>query len=486
MPNLAPAAEVAAPTAPLLTPGETCWATARAGRFRVMVDAADYFAAARSAMLKARHSILMIGWDFDTRIKLEPGGTDHPGPPKLGRFLNWLARERPELRIRILKWDLGLLGSLARGETPFFLLDWMTGRRVRLKLDGAHPAAAAHHMKLMVIDDALAFCGGIDMTVGRWDTRGHEPDAKHRRTPGGSPCDPWHDATTCVDGAAAAKLAELARERWRRATSETLEPVTPAGDPWPDDLPVDLRDVEIGIARTIAEYDGHRQVAEIETLTFRAIAAARRHLYIESQYFASRRVAEAMVRRLAEPDGPEIVVINPESADGWLEQKTMDAARVRLLHLVRRADRYGRFRIFHPVNTAGTPIYVHAKIMVVDDRLLKIGSANMNNRSLGYDTECDLAVEGTTEAIRRAIVARRDDLLAEHLGCEAADVATALDGADGSLIRAIEALNTGSRRLVPLESRPLGPEEEALAETDLVDPERPTSLWRQLRSVARV
>jgi phospholipase D1/2 len=472
----------------LLQPGHTCWKLARADRLAVIVDAADYFRAAKSAILQAQHAVTLIGWDFDARIELEPQGQTLDGPNRIGRFLNWVARRKPGLEVRILKWDLGLLRSLSRGETPFFLLNWMGGKQIQLRLDGAHPAAAAHHMKLMVIDDALAFCGGIDITMGRWDTRDHGPDAPARHSPRGKRLGPWHDVTTCASGPLARALGEVARRRWHRATGETLgHPPVPAETPWPEGLEAEFRDIPVGIARTLAQYDEVPQVSEIEALTFRAIEAARRTLYIESQYFASRKVAEAIAARLQEPDGPEVVIVNPDTADGWLEAKAMDSARLRLVNLVRRADRYDRFRIFHPVNEAEQPIYVHAKVMVVDDALLKIGSANLNNRSMGYDTECDLAIEAAAAddpaAVRALITARRDDLLAEHLGRDAAEVTAAITAAGGSLIGAIEALNTGPKKLAPLPMRELTAGEEAIAETDLVDPERPTSLWRQFRSV---
>lgn len=439
---------------PLLVPGETCWRVARADKLAVLVDASDYFRTAKQAMLRARHSVILVGWDFDARITLEPQGQTLDGPNRVGAFLNWLAKRRKSLRIGILKWDLGMLQSLGRGETPAYFLRWLFGHRVRMKLDGAHPPSAAHHQKLLVVDDALAFCGGIDMTVGRWDTPEHAEDAPARHTPRGEPCPPWHDATTCADGPLAQALGELARERWKRATGEDWPAAPGEGPSWPEELEPLLQQVEVGIARTMAAYEEEPQVSEIEALTLRLIATARHSLYIESQYFASRRVAEAMAARLQEPDGPEILLINPESADGWLEQATMDAARVRLVHMVHRADRHGRFRILHPVNAAGTPIYVHAKIMIMDDRVLKIGSANLNNRSMGHDTECDLAVA--------AAVARH-----------------------GTLIGAMEALASGGRRLQPLPLRELSAAEETLAESDLVDPERPPSLKRQIRSLFR-
>lgn len=473
----------------ILAPGETCWEIHRANRFAVIVDAADYFLAAKAAILKARHSVILVGWDFDARISLHPHCDDLPGPDRIGNFLNWVVQERPGLEVKILKWDLGMLSSLARGETPFFLLGWMMRRRIKLKLDGAHPAAAAHHMKLMVIDDALAFCGGIDMTMGRWDMRSHAAHCPQRRSPRGKLLGPWHDVTTCVDGPLAKRLGDLARDRWQRATGERLEPSPPGNDPWPDAIRPDIRQVDVGIARTQAAYHDHPQIAEIEAVTFRAIAAARRSLYLESQYFASRKIANAIAARLREPDGPEVVLINPDSADGWLEAKAMDSARTRLLRMVRQADRHGRFRALYPVNEAGQGIYVHAKVMCVDDTLLKIGSANLNNRSLGYDTECDLVVEAAEGAagseVRAMIAERRNDLLAEHLGCRADEFEAALRSGKGSLIAAIEALNTGRKRLRDFRTEPLTADEELIAESELVDPERPSSLWHQVTSLFR-
>ncbi|MFD1331731.1 phospholipase D-like domain-containing protein [Methylopila musalis] len=469
----------------VLVPGDTCWRIARADRFAVIVDAADYYRAAKRAILSARRSVMLVGWDFDSRIELEPGGATIEGPNRLGPFLKFVADRRPEVHIRLLKWNLSLIETLGRGETPIYLLQWMMRKNITLKMDAEHPPIAAHHQKIVVIDDTLAFCGGIDMTLGRWDTREHRAHDERRRSPWGRALPPWHDATTCVDGEAALALGDIARERWRRATGETLEPASCGEeecDPWPERLSPTLTGVDVGVARTVGAFNGQTQIVEVEKLTLAAIAAAKRTLYVESQYFASRAVAEAMARRLAEPDGPEIVVVNPESQDGWLEEATMGAARAKLMRMVRRADVHDRFRIFWPATPEGEPIYVHAKILAVDDRLIRVGSSNLNNRSMGFDTECDLAIEAgeDDEDLRAAIARLRDDLLAEHLGAAPEEVAAAIDR-EGSLIRAIETLAGEGRRLVPLEAREVGEIEDALSETDLVDPERPPGLWRRLR-----
>jgi phosphatidylserine/phosphatidylglycerophosphate/cardiolipin synthase-like enzyme len=462
--------------------GETLWRRPHADRVAVIVDAAEFFKHARNAMLKAEKSIIMIGWDFDSRIDLVPGKATDGAPEKLGRFLNWLSKRREDLDIRLLKWDVGLINSITRGETPVYLLRWLFSKRVQLKLDSAHPPLSAHHMKLLVIDNKIAFCGGIDMTVGRWDTRDHLDQDKRRRSPMGFAQGPWHDATTCISGDAAAALGDLAGVRWEHATDEKLEVVEASSDPWPDELDVDFHNVHLGIARTLPEYDEQPQVSEIEATKLAIIKGAVKTLYIESQYFASRIIAEAIAERLDADDGLEVVVINPEGAEGWLEAKAMDSARIRLAKLVQTADRHGRFRLLYPVNDKRTSIYVHAKIMIADDRILKLGSANLNNRSMGYDTECDVIIEAGDgdDPVSATITRLRNELIAEHLGCDPSEIARQMDK-HGSLIQAIDALNKTDRRgLVAVKMRDLTADEEMFAESDVADPERPTGVAKRL------
>ncbi|WP_246718711.1 phospholipase D-like domain-containing protein [Microvirga terrestris] len=468
-------------TVQVLRPGHTCWCIEQADRVALIVDAADYFQAAQSAMLKAQHSILMIGWDFDTRIDLDPtGGTDEY-PRHLGAFLTWLVDTKPDLHVNILKWDLGMVKALWRGTTLFRVAQWAMHERITFKLDGAHPPGAAHHHKIVVIDDAVAFCGGIDMTGDRWDTSEHrDADPRRRRPFTRRAYGPWHDATTAVSGAAAKALGDHARERWERASGEVLAPPPAVSDPWPDGLPVDMADVAVAIARTIPAYDTQPEVREIEALYLAAIAAARRSVYFESQYFASRAVAEAIARRLGEPDGPEFVIVNPESAEGWLEEETMGSARARLLAMLRRSDRFGRLRVYTPVTEGEQPIYVHAKIMIMDDRLLRVGSSNLNNRSMGYDTECDLALETDDDTqVAHVIRSFRARLLAEHLGTSPEQV-FAVMAERRSLIAAIDALSGPGRSLRPFDPPRINDAEKALADHELLDPERPRSLWHAL------
>ena len=446
----------------------------RASRAALVVDAADYFRLARKAMLSAEKQIMLIGWDFDTRICLDYDA-DVGAPAELGAFLSWLPKNRPGLQIHILKWDIGAIKLLGRGTTVLRLARWAANNQIHFKLDGAHAVGASHHHKIVVIDDRLAFCGGIDMTADRWDTRGHLDGDEHRKRPTTRRhYDPWHDATMAVDGKVAAALGEHARSRWEAAGGEPIAPPTTSDDPWPDELEPQFRDVDIAIARTRGEYGEAQCVREIEALYVDLIKNAKRFVYAENQYFASRVIAKAISERLQEDDPPEFVIVNPHSADGWLEDAVMSGARAELMEVVRKCDKHGRFRLYYPVTEKREDIYVHSKITIADDRMLRVGSANFNNRSMGLDSECDLLIDANlpgNDGAGEVIAGLRADLLAEHLGVSV-DTIDAKFAETGSLIRTIEAFSgSQGRGLVHYIPDKPTKAERALAESQALDPE---------------
>lgn len=461
----------------LFRPGENCWRVERADRARLVVDADAYFAHVRTAMMAARERIMLIGWDFDARIRIGEEGDG--APDTIGEFILWLVERRPKLDVYLLRWDFGAVKALFRGATPLILARWLKSGRIHVKLDAMHPPGASHHQKIVVIDDAMAFCGGIDMTEGRWDTRDHRDGDPRRVGPNGKPTMPWHDATMALEGPVASALGELARERWHCATDERLEPVTPHDGIWPDALSPGFRDIEVAISRTRPDYEPLTPLHEIEQLYLDLIARAKRFIYAENQYFASRRIGEAIARRMAEPDPPEIVLVGPVQADGWLEQVAMDNARALLWREIGKCDPGRRFRLYHPVTQAGDPIYVHAKIMIVDDEVLRVGSSNWNNRSLRLDTECDVTIDHAENAPK--IRSIREDLMAEHLGCAPARVAEVF-AQTGSLVETVERLRGEGRSLRPYEPPELNEVEETLADNQVLDPENPEELFEPFSS----
>jgi phospholipase D1/2 len=218
-------------------------------------------------------------------------------------------------------------------------------------------------------------------------------------------------------------------------------------------------------------------VREIERLHLEAIRSARASIYVENQYFSAESIAAALCARLAEPDGPEVVLVLPSACSGFLEERTMGARRAVLLERLREADRFGRFRAYAPQVPGAERVNVHAKLMIVDDALARIGSANLANRSLGLDRECDLALEAEGRSdVSLAIARLRTRLVSEHLGVAPERFDAACREHGGSLIRAIEALRHGPRTLAPLE-----PKSEASVWLALpVDPAAPAELWEPL------
>ncbi len=457
----------------ILREGRNCWRITQSKRAAFLVDAAAYFSAFAAAAEKAQKSINILGWDIDSRTRLLCDDR-HPFPVELGNFLNSIVSRRHGLRVYLLGWDFAMVFAFEREPLPVYKLGWRTHQRVHFRLDGNHPVGASHHQKIVVIDDAVAFTGGLDLTIRRWDTPEHKVNDVRRIDPGGALYSPFHDVQIMVDGQTAAALGELARERWRRATGQKLSrPPRISADCWPENIPPDIESVSLGIARTEPAYNGYRQVEEVKQLYLDSIAAARRFIYIENQYFTSATIANALTARLAEPDGPEIIIVLPRDTPGWLQERTMGILRARLLRELRQADRFGRLRLYCPIISGldGDCIKVHSKVMVMDDAFLRIGSSNLNNRSMGLDTECDLALEAPGPgAVSGTIAHFRNRLMAEHVGTSPERIADIL-AKRGSLIAAAESAYNSDRTLEPLNDQL--PESYVIPETMIVDPERP-------------
>jgi len=282
-----------------------------------------------------------------------------------------------------------------------------------------------------------------------------------------------------LEGPVAASLGEMCRERWRRSGGEIEIPTKQAGGHWPEEIEPDFIDVEVGIARTIPEMPDQNSAHEIEALYVDLIARAQRWIYAESQYFASRKVAEAIAKRLEEADGPEIVIVHPTTAEGWLEPIAMDSARARLVEALKERDVHGRLKLYHPYTAGGQPVYVHAKVTVVDDAILRVGSSNFNNRSLRLDTECDVVIEADPKTDRitsRVIGGIRNSLLAEHLDTDCATVERLLEET-GSLIATIEHLRSPGRSLYPYEVPEIDVVRTWLADNKILDPEGPDEMF---------
>lgn len=461
----------------LLDPTRNCYRRVKAHRAAFIIDGEAYFRAVHESLRKARHNIFIVGWDLHSDLRLVRG-EDHGGwPSRLGTLLNRLVSEEKGLHVFLLNWDFAMIYALEREFFPRYKLKWRSHKRIHFCLDGSHPVGASQHQKIVVVDDAVAFSGGLDLSKWRWDTSAHQSEDERRVDPDGKPYPPFHDVQMVVDGPAAATLSELVRKRWSDAKGESpvAAQTTHSHDPWPSSIDPDFELVQVAVARTLPADENRQGVREVEQLYLDSIASARRSIYIENQYLSSHRVGQALKQRLTESDGPGIIIVLPEKTGGWLEQHTMDVLRGRVLNELRKADRYDRLRTYYP-RLAEDPycsLMVHAKVMVIDDTFVRVGSSNLSNRSMGLDSECDLAIAAGTEKSVRSVIGRfRNRLLAEHLGVDRKRVADAIQE-NGSLIQAVESLRGGERTLVPLSGEVPPEVDEWVPESELLDPEKP-------------
>ncbi len=458
----------------VLETGRNCWRVGHAQRASVLIDVADYFAAFAAVAEAAQRSIRIIGWDFNGSVVLRRSrGTPDRGET-LGDFLLRLVERHPDLEIHILAWDFSVVYAPEREFLPRYRMDWRSHPRIHFELDANHSLGASHHQKIVVVDGEIAFVGGIDFAPSRWDTSAHRKKEPRRVNPSGQSYRPFHDVQMMVDGEAAEIVSQLIDERWRAATGDDLPAVESEGaDLWPASVEVDLHDVQVGITRTHPDYGDGTDVREIEQLYFDCIERCERFLYLENQYFSAHEVGKRLAQRLAGDEAPELILVSRQSCSGWLEEEIMGTLRSDLMHRITRADRSQRFAAYHPVN-GETPVDVHSKLMIVDDELLRVGSANLSNRSMGLDTECDLVIEaGGDSSVRSAIARVRHRLLADHLGKTPSEVEEAMRRS-GSMRRAIDDLRGSGKSLEPLEPncgehwQPVDVEVYRLA-----DPERP-------------
>ncbi|MDQ8205528.1 VTT domain-containing protein [Pelagicoccus sp. SDUM812003] len=452
------------------------WKTANAEAFTPLVDAAPYFAVLRSALLKAQRRICIVAWEFHSQTELLHQEADDGYPTEIGPLLNALLEEREDLEAYLLVWDYALI-YLQEREWKIFS-NWLNNPHPRLHFvsDETAPTGASHHQKIVTIDDSIAFCGGTDVSISRWDRIEHRFEDPDRVNPDGKPYMPYHDIHAAMTGEVVDALQEVVSERWLHATGSNLSalPKDQRHDIWPEDLDKRFENVPLSLSKTEASpLDSPSQIHQLHLDLF---AAAKSFIYIENQYFSSESLCVALAERLKEKDGPEIILVLPLDTSGWLVESTVGLLRDRLLERLKEADTYDRLRVYYPLTQGerdkSQAIYVHAKLIVVDDRILKIGSSNLSNRSMSVDSEIDfsLAFEKTNDSI----ASFRQTLIAQHFSAEPKAWQEA-EEKEASLASCFDAFSrkSGQRNLQPLSYGCDSQLKRSLADTQLLDPEDP-------------
>jgi len=430
----------------ILTSGETVWRRCKAGRLTILNDAAAYFAALREALLLATSQVYIIGWDIhsQTRFVGPSGRVDDGFPAELGPFLKALLKVKTELRINILSWNFPPLYAAEREWNSAARFTSGASERLRFCFDASLPLGSAQHQKIVVIDRSVAFVGGLDLTIRRWDTSEHAACHPLRKDPDGKPYLPFHDVQCMVDGEAAMALSELAENRWQAAGCTVECPELVAGDRWPASVPVQSRDMQAGIARTEITIGGRPGVNEVARLFEASINAANRFIYIENQFTSATDIARLLAQRLLDVPSLRVLVVTPKAHSSWLESQTMQGGRGGFIDRFIAAGVMDRIRFLYPATREAdraVAVMVHSKVMIVDDRILRVGSANLNNRSMGADTECDLVFEAASAEHREFIARLRRRLIGHFCGVDAQEI----ESNEAELFAFLDGLSTADR-----------------------------------------
>ncbi|WP_439937990.1 phospholipase D family protein [Nocardia sp. N13] len=395
------------------------------------VHGADYFARVVELVgaTEAGDRIFFTDWRGDADERLTEGG------PTVAELLRAAAARDVEVRALMWRSHPGPLNSEENGHLGR-IINECGGEAL---LDERVRRGGSHHQKLLVVrrkgrpEDDVAFVGGIDLSHGRRD------DASHAGDPQAPPLDdrygdtpPWHDAMAEIRGPAVAHVLDTFTERWDDGTPLDHRnpyrvvhhriarmPRRPEQLPERWDPPPEAGRHQVQILRTYPakkpEYPfapgGERSIARAYS---RAFSRARRLVYVEDQYFWSDVVATTLADALRREPALHVIAVvprHPEEANRVAGPPMLHGQRQAWESL--RAAGGDRFAMFDLENDAGTPIYVHAKVCIVDDAWMTIGSDNLNMRSWTHDSELTCAVVDPDDALPRDL---RTTLWAEHLG----------------------------------------------------------------------
>jgi phosphatidylserine/phosphatidylglycerophosphate/cardiolipin synthase-like enzyme len=384
--------------------GSSLWAAGdpppRSGcSLEVLVDGGQALPRIAEALAGARSHVHFAGWhitpDFGLRRDDQASG--------LRDLLGDLA-ERVEVRVLLWAGAPVRVFTPARAAVRHVREELVRGTRVRCALDSHERPMHCHHEKLVIVDSEVAFVGGIDLTSlggDRFDTSDHPMRGRLG----------WHDASSRVRGPAVGDVSAHFAARWREVTGEQIEQ-TPR--------PPRAGEVELQVVRTIPdkvyEFLPQGDFRILESYT-RALRSASKLVYLESQFLWSAQVVEILAHKLREPPSEDfrVVVLLPAKPNNGA-----DTTRGQLGVLAGADNGAGRFLATTISARSGRltgPLYVHAKIGIVDDAWLTVGSANLNEHSLFNDTEMNVVT-----CDPRLARQTRLRLWAEHLECSVKEV----------------------------------------------------------------
>lgn len=442
----------------------------------------------------------MLGWDIDSRIDLVRGADGEKesqvAPCKMGELIAWKAEQNPELNIYLLRWDYSTFFLSER--EPMAALAWQarTPPNVHSKLDDTMPMGGSHHQKIVIVDDEVAFIGGMDVALFRYDHRDHRMPHDCRVDPKGE-FGPLHDVHLVMDGPIVRDLSEHCRKRWMNAVEYEIEPALKSRveEPykkelsycWPNFAEPLFINAEWAIARTFPHMKGYEEIREIEQLFLDEIGLAEKFIYLENQFFARENIAVKINEQMRLKPDLRVLCVSSYDPRGFFERRAMWNRRLKFANIVTAGIDPKRFAMTYPVvkcdDGSEKDIRIHAKLSIIDDKVFRVGSANISSRSMTLDTEIDVAIHADTQEHRENVAFIRNDLIREHTGREYAEIQDWVDNG-GLLPELLEPVSYSTQTLKYAEDKKFVAKSMQILGVAMGDPEMPL-MPEKIREVAR-
>lgn len=396
----------------ICTPHKNVWCIDRIDHLGFLQDGDSYYSAFFEALPQAKKNIFITAWEMESKINL--GKVSSFFPSDLRHFFSHLVDQNNNLKIKILCWKPGLYLKFSRERLTEWKWKQLGHPHLNFKNDRSPYAFGSFHEKLVVIDNACGFLGGMDVSVHRWDTADHEIKSQFKKREDGFYL-PIHDAQFIFKGPLLEKMRIMmeAREDPSRVVIDQYpEHNIKISTPY-----LSLEDTIGSLSRT----DPSLHVFEIEAIYVDAILAAKKFIYIENQYFTHPLIAKALAQKLKEDDGPEVIIVLPLNYIGSFERAIYINGRNKVQKTLEQANKFNRLGIFYPSlpnENHSNFLKVHSKIMIVDGEFITLGSANLNTRSMRVDREMNLNIEAANAKDKSFIGDILNSLLCEHLGIQ--------------------------------------------------------------------
>jgi phospholipase D1/2 len=410
----------------LFQPGRNCWRVTEARHLSLLVDCEAFYRAVHAAICNARRSIFIVGWEVHSRVRLLRGEDERnsEAPSVFVDLLAWKAKQSPNVQIYLLRWDSSVVFVAERELMTGFVWTSNTPENIHVCQDETAPLGGSHHQKVIIVDEELAFTGGMDIARERWDNRSHSL-LNHERVDSSGPYDPYHDVQVMFDGPAVEPLLQLVKDRWKRAAKYPAITLLPGVckdgqlvDSWPAIFLPTQKNMACAISRTIPESADVRAVNEVHEMYLDMISRAEKSIYIENQFLTAEDIALALNQQLKKQPKLKVTIVSSYNPKGLFERESMWAGRIEFKKILMKGISRARVQMVSPgiKDDEGKIHYkrIHSKIFCVDDKYLRVASSNLNHRSMGLDTECDVTFAASTPLQRRWIKDTRDDLIAEH------------------------------------------------------------------------